>query len=135
MGSYLYQLLRTSLAASLHPSIRPHKINFMDDGFSEEKNGASEHIFFLKKILICPKNVTSEDATSLFFFKKKLISRNNGASKEANFFSKKVAQHSRDFKAEGGDFKAEGGGVVISKKKMELQNKKQLVLKKNEAAK
>ena len=31
--------------------IRPHQINFMDDGFSAEKNGANERIliFFLKK--------------------------------------------------------------------------------------
>ena len=26
--------------------LRPHQINFMDDGFSVEKNGASERIFF-----------------------------------------------------------------------------------------
>ena len=45
------------------------EINFMDDGFSAGKDGASERIFF--------------------FPKKKLISLKNGASEKATFFSKK----------------------------------------------
>ena len=29
--------------------LRPHQINFIDDGFSAGKNGASKQFFFLKK--------------------------------------------------------------------------------------
>ena len=63
-----------------------HQINFMDDGFSAENNGASERnlfLFFLKNNLISPKNEASEEAT--IFFSKNLIS----PASESDFFSKK----------------------------------------------
>ena len=60
------------------PHIRPHQINFMDDGFSAEKKWS--------EFSISPKNGAIEEAT--IFFLKKLISRKNGASEVANVFFK-----------------------------------------------
>ena len=46
---------------------RPHQINFMDDGCSAEKNGASKQNFiFSKTNLISPKNGANEEATIFF---------------------------------------------------------------------
>ena len=42
---------------------RIHPMNFMDDGFSTEKDGES------KRKLIFPKNGAREEATFFFFFK------------------------------------------------------------------
>ena len=73
-----------------HIYIRPHQINFLADGFSAEKNGASKQIFFsLIFFFNPPKNGASEEALFFFSFKKKLISRKNGASEKAIFFQKK----------------------------------------------
>ena len=53
------------LACRIEAVYRPHQTNLLDDGFSAEKNEASERIFFfiLKKILIPPKSGASEEAT------------------------------------------------------------------------
>ena len=42
---------------------RPHQINFMDDGFSEEKRGASERII-RPTMLISQKNGANKEATN-----------------------------------------------------------------------
>ena len=66
-----------------------HEINFMDDGFSAGKNGASERIvFFLKKMLISPKNGASEEAT--FFSKKWFPAKIRRVKKQILFSNKET---------------------------------------------
>ena len=63
--------------------IRPHQTNFMDDGFSAEKNGASERIFFPQKM---------ERAKKRQFKKKKRFPAKIGRPKKQIFFSKKQTE-------------------------------------------
>ena len=70
--------------------IRPHQINFMDDGFSAEKNGANEQIFFffsLKKIDFAQQ--WSERRSAIFFFQKTDFPQKYGKRRSAFFSSKK----------------------------------------------
>ena len=62
-------------------TMRPNKINFINDGFSAEKNWASKQFFFFA----IPQK-WSERRSDNFFF---LIFCKNGASKGANIFFKR----------------------------------------------
>ena len=69
--------------------LRPHQINFIDDVFSAEKNGASKQFFsFFSKFFFDFPKKWGERTKKQQFKKKKKIPRKNGASREF-FLAKK----------------------------------------------